>query len=305
MGGRTTTPHISRQDRAGGPWAGSSATVKSVRSAAPPSFTGTPVPSVFSGPRARSSRHADQGWPAVSLSGPFAMQGQQTLAGVQAWVDDVNAGGGLCVGNKPPKPVDLVHYDDAGRRDRVKAATERLIADDHVDLLVGPYSAVMTLAAAEVAESHGRLMWNQGGASPNVYRQGNRWVVGVLSPATAYLSELLPAVRHACPDAASLLIARATRGAFPRDVCAGVEERASALGFRIVGIAPVRGGVGGLFRNSRGGREDETGRFCWGRPLSGRPALGEAVGRFGNGSDCGSGRGLRSSPVRGGIGRVG
>ena len=169
----------------------------------------------------------------MSLSGPFAMQGRQTLAGVQAWVDDVNAEGGLFIGDATPKTVELVHYDDAGRRDRVKAATERLITDDRVDLLVGPYSAVMTLAAAEVAESHGKLMWNQGGASPNVYQRGCRWVVGILSPATSYLSELLYAVRQAYPAVSSLLIARASRGAFPRDVCAGVEEQASALDFRI------------------------------------------------------------------------
>ncbi len=170
----------------------------------------------------------------MSLSGPFAVQGRQTLAGIQAWVEDVNAGGGLRVGEEQPKPVELVHYDDAGQRDRVKTATERLIVDDRVDLLVGPYSAVMTLAAAEVAESRGKLMWNQGGASPNVYWQGYKWVVGILSPATSYLSELLYAVRQSHPNACSLLMARASRGAFPRDVCAGVEEQASALDFRIV-----------------------------------------------------------------------
>ncbi len=171
----------------------------------------------------------------MSLSGPFAVQGRQTLAGIRAWVGDVNASGGLRASEGSSEPVELVHYDDAGQRDRVRTATERLILDDGVDLLVGPYSAVMTLAAAEVAESYGKLMWNQGGASPNVYRQGYKWVVGILSPATSYLSELLYAVRQTCPDASSLLMAKASRGAFPRDVCAGVEEQAAALDFRIVG----------------------------------------------------------------------
>ena len=186
----------------------------------------------------------------MSLSGPFAVQGRQTLAGIQAWVEDVNAGGGLRVGEEQPKPVELVHYDDAGQRDRVKTATERLIVDDRVDLLVGPYSAVMTLAAAEVAESHGKLMWNQGGASPNVYRQGYKWVVGILSPATSYLSELLYAVWQACPETASLFMARASRGAFPRDVCAGVEEQASGLGLPDCRVTPVRAWGGRLLRNS-------------------------------------------------------
>ena len=241
----------------------------------------------------------------VSLSGPFEMQGRQTLAGIQAWVDDVNAAGGLRVGGVPPVPVELLHYDDAGQRDRVKAATERLITDDRVDLLVGPYSAVMTLAAAEVAESHGKLMWNQGGASPNVYRRGYKWVVGILSPATSYLSELPNALRQACPEAASLLIARASRGAFPQDVCTGVEERASALGFRIVGSLRFEPESEDFSEIVAAVSNNGAGCFCWRGALSRRPALGAAVGRIGNGPDRGGGSGRRSSPVRGGTGLLG
>ena len=169
----------------------------------------------------------------VSLTGQFSLQGAQTLAGVRVWADDVNGAGGIRVGGRMHL-VELVWRDDCSSRDKVRRITETLIEDDRVDLLVGPYSAMLTNAAAEVAREHGRLLWNQGGASPLVYQQGNPWVVGVLTPADEYLSGLLPAVREACAGAATVGIVRASTGAFPRDVVSGVERSAAELGFRAV-----------------------------------------------------------------------
>ena len=170
----------------------------------------------------------------VSLTGQFRVQGQQTFAGISAWADDVNRNGGLAIGNGPLRPVRLVWHDDASSRRTVRTATRRLIVEDGVDLLIGPYSSVLTVAAAEIAEAHGKLLWNQGGASPNVYQRGNPWIVGVLTPATEYLTGLLDCVRQADPSAESIALLRAETGAFPRDVCRGVEKRAASLGFRCV-----------------------------------------------------------------------
>ena len=130
--------------------------------------------------------------------------------------------------------VELVWRDDGSRRDSVRSITERLIVDDRVDLLIGPYSAVLTNAAAEVAGAHRKLMWNQGGASPLVYERDNAWVVGILTSADEYLAGLLPAVREACPDASTVGLMRAASGAFPRDVASGVERAADAQGFGVV-----------------------------------------------------------------------
>ena len=155
------------------------------------------------------------------------------MAGIRAWADDVNRSGGLAVGGRA-SPVEIVWRDDGSLRDNVRAITERLITGDRADLLVGPYSAVLTNAAAEVAQTHGKLLWNQGGASPLVYGRGNPWVVGILTPADEYLAGLLPAVREVQPEAETVAILRASTGSFPRDVAAGVEQAATALGFRVV-----------------------------------------------------------------------
>lgn len=169
----------------------------------------------------------------VSLTGQFGLQGKQTLAGVLAWAEAINTDGGLASGGGRT-PVEVVWRDDESRCDRVRAITEKLIARDRVDLLIGPYSAVLSNAAAEVAQSHGKLMWNQGGASPLIYQQGNPWVIGTLTPADEYLAGLLPAVREVRPQAATVAVARASTGAFPRDVVRGLMTSAERLGFRVV-----------------------------------------------------------------------
>lgn len=169
----------------------------------------------------------------VSLSGQFSLQGHQTLAGIRAWANDVNRSGGLKVGTST-QAVQLAWHDDESRRDRVLSIAQKLIVYDQVDLLVGPYSAVLTNTAAEVAREHRKLLWNQGGASPLVYQRGNSWVVGILTPADEYLTGLLPAVREVCPEASTVGIVRAATGAFPRDVASGVERSAAECGFSSV-----------------------------------------------------------------------
>ena len=171
----------------------------------------------------------------VSLTGQFRTQGEQVLAGLQAWAEDANVAGGIGVDCfRASLPVSVVYYDDASNPARVREVTERLIAMDHVDLLMGPYSGALVRAASQVAETHGMLLWNQGGASDNVYRRGNRWVVGILTPASEYLAGLLPMVRENDPHAATLAVLRASSGEFPRAVTSGVERAAIELGFRVV-----------------------------------------------------------------------
>ena len=170
----------------------------------------------------------------ASLSGQFRVQGRQALAGLQAWAADVNQAGGVSLGNTGPMvQVSVIHHDDSSRPDRAKLATQQLISHDKVDLLFGPYSGVLSRAAAEVAESAQRVTWNQGGATDDIYQQGYRWVVGVLTPASQYLTGLLPLIRDADSKATSVGLLRAGTGAFTRVITQEVHRQADLLGFQV------------------------------------------------------------------------
>ena len=75
----------------------------------------------------------------VALTGKYARTGQEQLQGFQMWVDEVNARGGL-LGRK----VALKYYDDESKPETGAKLYEKLITDDKVDLLIGPYSSSNT-----------------------------------------------------------------------------------------------------------------------------------------------------------------
>jgi branched-chain amino acid transport system substrate-binding protein len=169
----------------------------------------------------------------ASLTGQFETQGTQALAGLTAWMDYVNGNGGLRVGGGN-RPVTLVHYDDGSMADNARGNTERLIRQDQVDLLFGPYSAGLTTAAAEVADSNSKLLWNHGGAGDALYARGYRNVIGILTPADQYLVGAPLLARQANPDASKLAILRIDTGAFARVAVRGVEAVAHELGFTTI-----------------------------------------------------------------------
>ena len=172
----------------------------------------------------------------ASLTGQFSDQGRQALAGASAWVNDANARGGIQVASYGRKlPVELTHYDDRSTAHIARAWTEKLILDDQVDLLLGPYSSSLTLAAMPEAERLQRVLWNHGGASDQVYAQGSRWVVGILTPASGYLHGILDLVKEGDPAAdRTVAIIHSARGSFPAAVASGVESYAEEAGFQVV-----------------------------------------------------------------------
>jgi len=85
----------------------------------------------------------------ASLSGKYKEAGMQQLQGVQMWRDDINERGSL-LGRR----IDLVVKDDQSRSGNIERLYERLIVDDKVDLLLGPYSSDLTVGAANVADKY-------------------------------------------------------------------------------------------------------------------------------------------------------
>jgi branched-chain amino acid transport system substrate-binding protein len=128
----------------------------------------------------------------------------------------------------------LICYDDAGDGERCRTLTERLIVDDRVDILLGPYASGLTRRAAAVAEHHERVLWNHGGSTDAVYRAGYTWIVGILTPASRYFHGVIDAVADAYAALQRVTILHGTTGAFPRDVAAGAAQHCRERGVETV-----------------------------------------------------------------------
>jgi branched-chain amino acid transport system substrate-binding protein len=171
----------------------------------------------------------------LSLTGPFARQGRQAEQGVRLWTETVNAVGGLLVGEgQDRRTVALVVRDDQGRVARAARLTEELIVDEQIDLLFGPYGSAMTLAAARVAETHRKVLWNHGGASDALVQRRFKYVVNILSPASHYFRGLLDLARATTPTLQGLFLVSSSRGTFGPAVIAGAAAYGQRLGMRVV-----------------------------------------------------------------------
>lgn len=157
----------------------------------------------------------------VSLSGQFSRQGTQVLTGVEQWVRRVNTHGGLRLGNGHQLPLELVRYDDESRSDVAIRQTRRLLRDDDVDLLFGPYSSRLTLAAAPVAGAHETVLWNHSGATDALYTEEFQWLVSVLAPAHRYFQGVLDVLRRDSRSVSRVAVCWSRSGSFGHTVASG------------------------------------------------------------------------------------
>src|SRR5919206_256375 len=97
----------------------------------------------------------------LSASGDFADPGKAARRGYELWADTVNAKGGV-LGRK----VQLKILDDASDPAKAAANYETLISSDHVDLVFGPFSSLLTVPSAKVADSHGYAFIEPAGGGP-------------------------------------------------------------------------------------------------------------------------------------------
>lgn len=173
----------------------------------------------------------------ISLSGKFRLQGVQALRGVQLWVAYVNQKGRIYLKQRAQSfPVELIAYNDRSKMDRAKDNVVRLLKEDRVDILLGPYSSVLTMAVAPIAESEKKILWNHGGASDTICQQGWRYLVSVLSPASCYLRSLPSYLTMREPSLRRLLCLTASSGTFAAHVAQGLEEAAESCGLTVVRV---------------------------------------------------------------------
>ena len=180
---------------------------------------------------------------AVSLSGRYALLGRQVLEGLECYIRDVNADGGLLLRDENRKvPVRLTVEDDESDETKVRGLVEKLIADDQIDLLIGPYGSGLTLAAAETAEAAQYVLWNHSGSADEIFECNLAWVVGILSPASQYLCAILELLRTLDPDAKRVALFSAKTG-FATDMASGALAWIQREGFTLTSHQLYRSGL--------------------------------------------------------------
>lgn len=119
----------------------------------------------------------------VSLSGDFSADGKATQQGYQLWADQVNKNGGLL-----GRQVQLEFANDASDTNQVITNYQKFIATDKVDLVLGPYSTLLTKPASKEAARYGYAMLEGSGGGPSVFTQGLNNVFDASPPVVSQLN---------------------------------------------------------------------------------------------------------------------
>ena len=168
----------------------------------------------------------------VSLTGNLTKEGHLTQEGYELWKTYINSHGGIKVGAKTYM-VDIKYYDDESKNDTAAQLAERLIDQDHVNFLLGPYGSGTSFTVAQIAERKKIPMVEGNGAAERIFNQGFHYTFGVLSPAKRYLEGILDMAHSQKPAAQTVAITMAS-DAFSQEVAGGAAAWATANGMKVV-----------------------------------------------------------------------
>ena len=170
---------------------------------------------------------------AVSETGKYAREGKDTRQGYNTWLEWVNNEyGGIKVGDECYN-VEIIYYDDEGDPDTAANLVERLITDDEVNFLLGPYSSGLTMSTSAIAEKYGVIMVEGNGASESIFERGFKNIFAVLTPAGNYTQSALQALAD---QGAKTVVIAYEDTAFPTSVGQGAKKWAEEYGMEVLAV---------------------------------------------------------------------
>jgi branched-chain amino acid transport system substrate-binding protein len=162
----------------------------------------------------------------LSMTGTYAALGQNQQRGYQLCAKHVNEKGGV-LGRK----LEFVLYDDRSEPATGVRLYERLITQDKVDAIMGPYSSAITEAVANVNEKYKMPMVAPMASTTAIFKKGRKFIFMVQSPAEVYLEGLIDvAVKRGLKTLA--IINEDTL--FPKATVQGTIELAKQKGMQVV-----------------------------------------------------------------------
>lgn len=183
--------------------------------------TPTPVPATATPVPAKPIRIGAS----ISLTGRYERTGAEMNHGYELCAEKINAEGGIL-----GRPIEFVIYDDQSDPETGAKLYEKLITEDKVDLILGPYSSPVTIPSSAVTERLGYPMIASGASSSDIWARGFKYVFGVYTMAPFYLEG---AVDIAKKEGLTKVAILTEDGAFALDAVRGAREFAEQAGLQI------------------------------------------------------------------------
>ena len=168
-----------------------------------------------------------------SLTGKLNVESTRQTNGLNLWMEQVNAAGGITLADGSVVKFQSKFYDDESSGDRVQELYTRLATEDNADFLISPYSSGLTASASVIAEQYQKPMITTGAASDSNYTQGYTLVYQAYTPASKYLTGAADMIVAAKPDLKKIAIVH-ENDKFSTDVATALQSYAESKGLEIV-----------------------------------------------------------------------
>ncbi|TCS64061.1 amino acid ABC transporter substrate-binding protein [Varunaivibrio sulfuroxidans] len=170
---------------------------------------------------------------AVSMTGKYSTNGKNTKNGYDLAVKLINDHGGVKIAGKTYK-IAVKYYDDESTPARGTQLAERLIQQDGVRYMLGPYSSGLTKAMAPVAENNGVPMVEANGASNSLFTKGYKYLFAVLSTSDKYLQSAVSLAGEVNKGKTVRIAGVFQNDPFSQDIRNGVLADAKRIGAKMV-----------------------------------------------------------------------
>lgn len=175
---------------------------------------------------------------AISRTGPNAGGAAvSTIPNYDLWVKEVNAAGGLKLGDKRV-PIEIVQYDDRSSAEEAARALERLISQDKVDFILPPWGTGLNLAVGPILNKAGYPHLAATAVTDRAPDLAKRWpnsfwLLGTSADASKTLVELLVKLRTEGKIGDTVAMASIADG-FGIDLSAAARPALTAAKFKLV-----------------------------------------------------------------------
>jgi branched-chain amino acid transport system substrate-binding protein len=163
---------------------------------------------------------------AISQTGQYAEPAGRQINAIKLWVDEVNGHGGL-LGHH----IVLRLLDDRSDTQTAIKLYEKLITEDRVDLVLGPYSSGITEAVANVTERYKMPFIAYGASSTPIWEKGRKYVFDIVAPAESFQKGAMHLAKQAGVTRVAII---GQDSLFPRQSGKGAREWAQKLGIAVV-----------------------------------------------------------------------
>ncbi len=127
---------------------------------------------------------------ALSATGIYAANGNNTKNGYEFAVKKINDAGGIKIGGKCYH-LKIKYYDDELTPARAAQLVERLIDQDKVKFMLGPYGSPLTKAILPVVEKYKIPLVQGEAASRSLFTQGYKYQFGIVATSEKYLTPVI------------------------------------------------------------------------------------------------------------------